>query len=94
MVMEQVKALTKDQAETGLWQVLSLNEAAIFHKYINAANRQLALGDECKYTNTLLIWFALIETKNMLAPQLLLRLHIKLVETHGSAVVYNAVLQK
>ena len=55
MVMEQVKALTKDQAETGLWQVLSLNEAAIFHKYINAANRQLALGDECKYTNILLI---------------------------------------
>ena len=28
----------------------------------------------------------------MLAPQLLLRLHIKLVETHGSAVVYNAIL--
>ena len=55
MVMEQVKALSKDQAETGLWQVLSLSEAAIFHKYINAANRQLALGDECKCTSNLLI---------------------------------------
>ena len=38
-VIELIQALSKDQAETGLWQVLQLSEAAIFHKYINAANR-------------------------------------------------------
>ena len=55
-IMEQVNALSKEQQDTSLWNGLDLKEAAIFHKYINAAGNQIEAGDECKSNRSQSTW--------------------------------------
>mmetsp|Transcript_31218 Transcript_31218/g.38554 ORF Transcript_31218/g.38554 Transcript_31218/m.38554 type:complete len:125 (-) Transcript_31218:181-555(-) len=45
-VIESISALSKEQADAGLWNALELKEASILHKYINAAGNQIEAADE------------------------------------------------
>jgi len=79
-VITAITQLTKEQIEGPLFTTLDIKEGAVFYKYLNAANNQIMNGDE--------------QTKALLSPQALVKLHLKIVESYGNAVIFKAILVK
>ena len=78
----------------GLFDNIDIKEAALLNRYFAVAFQMLNKKDGSKYTRTYLPNFLCVATKNLIDYPKLIKMQLKMHETHGSACLLKSAFDK